>query len=231
MSVYAVIPARGGSKGIVNKNMHHLNGVPLLKYTIDACKHSRYIDQFVISTDSDAIIEYCIHLGISYVSRPNDLAQDASPTLPAIQHAYFKSDIFTNKSSTDIILTLQPTSPLRKSHHIDEAIEIFNRYPSADSLVSCIECPHSSVPQSLMKLNKDGYLVPYINNTNIPLRRQEKDSFIIRNGAAIYITRSSKLHKFIFGGNVIPYFMNKISSIDIDDMEDLLIAQSILLTI
>ena len=230
MSVFAVIPARGGSKGITNKNMHHLNGVPLLKYTIDACKNSIYIDQFVISTDSEAIMQYCYDLGISYVCRPNYLAQDASPTLPAIQHAYFTSDIFTNKSPSDIVLTLQATSPLRKSHHIDEAIEIFNRYPSADSLVSCIECPHNSVPESLMKLNNDGFLVPYINSVKTSLRRQEKESFIIRNGAAIYITRSSMLHKFIFGGNVIPYFMNKISSIDIDDMEDLLIAQSILLT-
>ena len=78
MSVFAVIPARGGSKSIPNKNMYLLNGVPLIEYTIEACRRSKSIDQFVVSTDSQLIIDYCIKNSLTYVLRPAHLALDTS---------------------------------------------------------------------------------------------------------------------------------------------------------
>ena len=121
MGIFAIIPARGGSKGIPNKNIYPLNGIPLIDHTINACVKSKLIDKYVVSTDSDLIISHCINSSTPYIVRPAELALDISPTLPAIQHAYYN---FFESSANDLIVTLQPTSPLRKSEHIDNAIEL-----------------------------------------------------------------------------------------------------------
>ena len=103
-----------------------------------------------------------------------------------------------------------------------------NTNPLADSLVSCVQLPHNFNPQSIMCLDANGSLSPYIEGSVLSGRRQEKLTYFARNGAAIYITRSHHIDKYLLGGTLIPYLMNKISSIDIDDMEDMLIAESFL---
>jgi CMP-N,N'-diacetyllegionaminic acid synthase len=127
----------------------------------------------------------------------------------------------------DAVLTLQPTSPLRTSKHVAEAVALFGRNPGADSLVSCIEVPHIFHPQSVMKRTGEGYLVPYLENPQ-PGRRQDKEQVFARNGAAIYLTRTVRLSEYIFGGRLIPYFMDRESSIDIDTIEDMETAERLL---
>jgi len=125
-------------------------------------------------------------------------------------------------------LTLQPTSPLRSSHHIDSSIELFTCSEDADSLVSCIELPHIFNPESIMLLNGDGFLSPYIESRIAPTRRQEKRAYFARNGAAIYITRTARLREYIFGGRLVPYIMGPDESVDIDSMHDLMCAERII---
>ncbi|MEK9727581.1 MAG: acylneuraminate cytidylyltransferase family protein [Candidatus Margulisiibacteriota bacterium] len=211
MKYLAVIPARGGSKGIKNKNRKLLCGKPLIQYTIEAVQQS-IIKDFVVSTDDKNIAKIAEKLGVNVVMRPKELAQDNTPTLPVLQHALKESG-----SNYDAIITLQPTSPLRKALHINEAIKLFELNKGADSLVSIVKVPHNMVPESIMAID-DGELVNYIEST--PLRRQDKPTYYARNGAAIYITTINQLEISVFGGKIIPYEMSFLDSFDIDDIED-----------
>jgi CMP-N-acetylneuraminic acid synthetase len=214
----AIIPARGGSKGIPRKNIKLLKGKPLIFYTIKAALDCKKIDRVVVSTEDKEIAMISLKLGAEVPClRPKQLAADKAPTLPVLQHMVD----FLNKKENyhpDAVLTLQPTSPLRTKKHLDEAIDIFLKDKKADSLVSVVKVPHNMVPESIMRL-KGGYLEDYFAGKTV-LRRQEKPTYYARNGAAIYITKTKKLKNYIRGGKVLPYFMSKLESVDVDDLED-----------
>lgn len=218
METLAVIPARGGSKGIPKKNIISLLGKPLIEYTINAAKSSKNISRILVSTDDEEIADISLRLGVEVIERPKEFATDISSSQSAVNHAV--NAVTKNKYLPELICTLQPTSPLRTSFHIDEAIDIFKNTPHGDSLVSCIKVPHIFNPESIMKLNNNGELISYMQGKVIK-RRQEKEILFARNGAAIYLTRKSFIKKFIFGGVIIPYFMEEKDSIDIDNFEDL----------
>lgn len=223
MEILAIIPARGGSKGIPKKNIINLLGKPLIQYTIEAAKKSRKINRIIVTTDNKEIAEISKKSGIEVIERPKELATDTSLTKDAIIHVV--ELLKGNNYSPGAIITLQPTSPLRTSKHIDKAIDLFLSHPNADSLVSCIEVPHIFNPCSIMKLNNNGYLIKYKEENNV-FRRQDKNKFYARNGAAIYITNIKSIHKFIFGGICLPFFMKQEESIDIDNIDDLKIAEN-----
>jgi CMP-N-acetylneuraminic acid synthetase len=220
MKILAIIPARGGSKGIPRKNIKELNGLPLIAYTIKAALNSN-IDRVIISTDDLEIKEVSEKYGAEVILRPSTLALDTTPTLPVLQ------DIVSQlEESYDAVMTLQPTSPFRTSEHINEAIQLFESDMNADSLVSVVEVPHSMTPCSLMTL-ESSYMDNWTQDENKIFRRQEKPTLYARNGAAIYITRTNNLENYIFGGKTLPYIMNKIESIDIDDLEDFKLCEMI----
>lgn len=227
--ILAVIPARGGSKGILRKNIKNIAGKPLIQWTIDAALKSKYIDEIIVSTEDEEIAKISASLGVNVpFLRPKELAGDKSKTIDVINHLLNKLELEYNKYF-DLILILQPTSPLRTSKHIDEAISFFLSDKSADSLVSCVKVPHIFHPESLMKLSSNNYLESYIVSNNPPFRRQDKSELYARNGAAIYLTRRDKISKFIFGGNLICFEMDEVDSIDIDTLEDFNMAENILL--
>lgn len=209
MKTLGIIPARGGSKGIPKKNIKLLNGKPLIAYTLEAALSST-IDRVVVSTDCQEIAQIAKQFGVEVIIRPSDLAKDSTPTLPVLQYT-----VNNINETFDAVVTLQPTSPLRVAKHINEAIELFKNDDMADSLVSVIEVPHNYMPEKLMDI-KGKYLV----GNSEAKRRQEINKAYARNGAAIYITKSSRLDDYIFGGNILPYFMEKINSVDIDYIED-----------
>lgn len=217
MKILAIIPARGGSKGILRKNIKMLAGKPLIAYTIESALQATTLDRVIVSTDDDEIAEISHKFGAEVMMRPPELAEDKTPTLPVLQDvvARLKSEGYL----PDAVMTLQPTSPLRTASHINEAVAMFVNDPRADSLVSCIEVPHIFHPQSVMKENDNGYMVPYMGEKQ-PTRRQEKPTVFARNGAAIYITRTATLSDYIFGGNLLAYMMDVQSSIDIDEIAD-----------
>ncbi len=218
MNSIGIIPARRGSKGIPHKNLVDLVGKPLIAYTIEEALKSS-LNKVVVSTDCDRICEVATRYGAEVVKRPQNLSRDKTPTLPVIRHA-----LELLKMKFDLIATLQPTSPLRKAKHIDEAIDLIKKYEDADSLVSVVKVPHNMVPNSLMIKKQD--IVETLEDANESiLRRQDKPSFYARNGAAIYLTKYEKIKNYIFGGKIVGYEMNRIESIDIDDSSDLELAE------
>ncbi len=224
MKILAVIPARGGSKSIKNKNLVNFNGKPLIYWTIQAAKKSKLISEIVVSTDSKAIQKFSEKVGVKVDQlRPKSLSQDNSLTIDVIQFELKK----LNKKNffPDYIVTLQPTSPLRNEYHIDKAIRMICRDKNADSLVSCIKLPHNYNPESLMEKSKN-YLINSKFHKKI-FRRQDKKTYFARNGAAIYITRTSKIRKYIFGGKIIGFEMDFFTSVDIDTLTDLKFAAAI----
>jgi CMP-N-acetylneuraminic acid synthetase len=178
-----------------------------------------------VSTDHPDVAACAERAGVPALERPAELARDSTPTTPVLLHAWkwAKSEGY----EADLVMTLQPTSPLREARHLAEALQLFERHPEADSLVSVQQVPHQFGPEGLMRV--DG-LWAFPLNSDPVLRRQDKPRYWARNGAAIYLTRAEKLAEFVWGGRTLAYPMDKIASIDIDDTEDLAIAEALLLT-
>jgi N-acylneuraminate cytidylyltransferase len=222
MKILGIIPARGSSKGIPRKNIKLLGGKPLIFWTIESSLNS-ILNRVIVSTEDVEIANISKHYGAEVLMRPMRLSQDTTPTLDVLQHILSQIDC-----NYDAVMTLQPTSPFRKTCHIDESIRLFEKNSEADSLVSVVQIPHQFSPNSAMVIDPNGWAVPHLENSPLITRRQEKPIFFARNGAAIYITRTNNIKEFVFGGNVLPYLMKKIESIDLDDLEDWILAEALM---
>lgn len=227
MKLLAIIPARGGSKGVLRKNIRLVAGKPLIAWSILAAKAARSVDRVVISTEDADIAATARAWGAEVIERPAELARDDTATLPVLRHVV-EHLAATEQYCPDAVLTLQPTSPLRTARHIDDAAALFAADASADSLVSCIEVPHIFHPRSVMRRSAAGYLEPYLADAQ-PTRRQDKEAVFARNGAAVYITRADRLTEFVFGGRLLAYMMNEEDSVDIDSEADLARADALLM--
>jgi CMP-N,N'-diacetyllegionaminic acid synthase len=217
MKILGVIPARGGSKRIPKKNIKLLKGKPLISYTLETALASN-ISRVIVSTDCYQISKISKKYNVEVVTRPKYLANDNSTTLAVVQHVV--NNIFEN---FDAVMTLQPTSPLRTVEDINNSIKIFKANRDADSLVSLVKVPHNYHSKKLMYLNGK-----YLKGKNKIEHKQNIKPMYARNGPAILITKTNKLRYYIFGGKILPYLMKKINSIDIDDMEDWLIAEKLI---
>jgi len=198
----------------------------LLNYTTKAALDSTLLNRIILSTDDEEIKNIGLKLGIEVpFLRPFDLSKDDSPTLPVIQNAL---KIMEDREGyfPNIIVILQPTSPLRTSKHIDEALKIFLQ-GDADSLVSVTSMPHNMNPYSAMELDDVGIIKPFMNYDEKNNLRQKKPVFYARNGAAIYICTYECLMKknSLYGDRTLPYFMKKEESLDLDDEIDWQIAE------
>jgi N-acylneuraminate cytidylyltransferase len=227
MKLLAIIPARGGSRGVPRKNVRLLNGRPLISYSIAAARAATVVDRIVVSTEDPEIADISRSLGAEVVMRPAALAADDTPTRDVLE--YVVAGLANEGYRPDAVLTLQPTSPLRTGRHIAEAASLFAANPGADSLVSCVEVPHVFHPLSIMRKNASGFLEPYLPQVQ-PTRRQDKEAVFARNGAAIYITRTGRLKDYVFGGKLLAYMMDPDSSVDIDTLDDFVVAERLLQT-
>jgi CMP-N,N'-diacetyllegionaminic acid synthase len=227
--ILAIIPARGGSKGIPRKNTKDLSGMPLLGYTAIGALESKHISRAIISTDDVEISAVAQYFGLEVpFLRPDFLAKDNSPSLPVFQ--FTLSELERRESYTpDYVVVLQPTSPFRNSTHIDEAIEQYLN-SDADSLVSIMKIPHNMSPFSAMQKDDDGYLHYLTDLNELNNQRQNKPIYFARNGAAIYITTPTNIlaNNSLFGKKIVGYEMSKLDSIDIDDEEDWTLAEALL---
>ena len=227
MEVLAVIPARGGSRGVPRKNLALLAGRPLLAYTFDAAGASRLLTRTVLSTDDVEIADYARSCGVEVpFMRPAALAADTTPALPVVQHAI--AELGRTGFLPDVVVLLQPTSPLRRAAHIDAAVEKLIA-SGADSVVTVVAVPHRFNPVSVMKI-EDGRLVPFVEGQGTTvLRRQDKAPVYARNGAAVYATRRHTIvGGSLFGADSRPLEMSAAESIDIDGPEDLIMAEALL---
>ena len=229
MKVLGIIPARGGSKGLPGKNIKMLAGKPLLAWTVEAAISSR-LDRVILSSDCSKIIQTgnALHVDVPFV-RPESLAQDNTPAIDVVFHA-IQTLRETEGYIPDAVMLLQPTSPLRTTHDINQAIAMFEQDKSATSLVSVVKVPHNMVPESVMKLQSNGYLVaicPWDEKKNM---RQAKPKYYARNGAAIYVVKTDCLlnKKSMYGDKILAYEMPKERSIDIDDVFDFELCEIIL---
>ncbi|MGH4125356.1 MAG: cytidylyltransferase domain-containing protein [Clostridium sp.] len=212
----AIIPARGGSKGIPNKNIMAICGKPLIAYTIEAGKKSKYIDEIIVSTDSDVIKVIAQQYGaVVPFLRPKELSSDSAKSIDVVIHAI---DFYKNNNiAFDYVILLQPTSPLRTFEHLDEAIEKIIE-SSRTSLVSVCEAEENPI---LMRNIENDKLKEVISFEGTNLRRQDLPAFYIFNGA-LYINSTDMLvdEKKFVNEDTIPYVMDKESSVDIDTMLD-----------
>lgn len=229
MSIIALIPSRSGSKRLVNKNMLSMCGKPLIYWTLTAALSSKHVSKVYISTDSPSIAKYAQDLGAEApFLRPRRLSQDSTLMIDVILHLLTfleKSDKFL----PDKVVLLQPTSPLRTSKDIDQAIEHFLTTPNADHLTSYTKLPDSLHPSKIIKLDQNGFIERPENSQFLNFDTQQSNSFLIRNGPAIYISKSEALSKGMYSGNNIGYEMPWNRSIDIDTESDFQIAEFLLM--
>lgn len=226
-NIVAIIPARANSKSIKNKNIIQINKKPLIAFTIQAALKSKIFKDIIVSTDSKRIKKISEKYGAEVpFLRPKHLSLDKTPTYPVIKDVYLK--IKKLKSiNYKYICILQPTSPFRNHKHIKEAYSKILETKNADSLISCQRVPHNFIPEKLMSLNNN-HFVNYRNLIGLNnINRNSYKIYYARNGSAIYFTSPKILEKSLVGKNTILYEMDKISSIDIDDQQDLEFARLI----
>jgi N-acylneuraminate cytidylyltransferase len=217
LRVLALVPARGGSKGLPRKNVLDLAGRPLIAWTLAAAQDSGYVDRCVVSTDDAEIAAVArANGGDVPFMRPRELARDSSGTFAAIQHA------LENIPGYDILLLLQPTSPLRTGSDIDGTLEQLQRH-AAPSCVSVVEPAKS--PYWAYEVDDRNHLVPLLDEKLARLRRQDLPKSYVLNGA-VYAARVDWLlrHKEFLGRETVPYIMPVERSMDIDTAFDLELA-------
>lgn len=206
----AVIPARGGSKRLPRKNILNLADKPLIAWTIEAAKNSKYIDHFVVSTDDQEISDIAKRHGAVVLTRPFELATDTASSVDVVLHALNEKN-----KNYDYVILLQPTSPLRTAQHIDEAIELLFE-KNANSVLSVCETDHS--PLWSNTLPEDGRMDKFIREEVKGKRSQDLPKYFQLNGA-IYIVNTECFEQsksLIQENNSYAYIMSKEDSIDID---------------
>jgi CMP-N-acetylneuraminic acid synthetase len=181
------------------------------------------LDRVLLSTDDPEIAAAGRDLGLETpFLRPGDIADDQSPMLVVMQHTL--SHLQAEGTQVEAIVLLQPTSPLRTARHIQEAVARY-RAAGAATLVSVVRVPHRFTPASLMR-EVEGELRPYSSGALAPLRRQEKEIVFARNGPAILIVRPDVLlSNRMYGEPIVGYEMDERSSVDVDDLADLELAE------
>lgn len=206
----AVIPARGGSKRLPRKNLLDLAGKPLIAWTIEAAKNSKYIDLFTVSTDDQELSYVSKKHGAEVLTRPSELATDTASSVDVVLHA-----LNAQNQPYDYLILLQPTSPLRTAQHIDEAIELlFDK--NANAVISVCETDHS--PLWANTLPENGSMDNFIREEVKGKRSQDLPNYYHLNGA-IYIINTAHIKEsksFIPARNSYAYTMSKKDSVDID---------------
>jgi CMP-N,N'-diacetyllegionaminic acid synthase len=218
-NVIALIPARGGSKGIKSKNITPLCGKPLISYTINAAISAELIHHIYVSSDDQQILSVSRDCGALGLERDPVLAQDNTPTNAVIDNIIVQLAL----NSDDIIILLQPTSPLRTDEHIVQAYQQFMQSPDCDGLISVTSIDSKYAYSFIIA---DNFLRPIAEQlVNIP-RRQELPSLYLPNGAIyIFTVKKFLMENAIPKQHLLAYIMDANVSLDIDTTEDLAMAE------
>lgn len=217
--ILALIPARGGSKGIKDKNIKNLCGKPLIAYSIECGLQSKYVDAVVVTTDSERIAEVSRHYGARVpFMRPAALASDTAKTVDAVIHAV--EELKNMGEQYDALLLLQPTQPLRTKDDVDNAIETYFAQDCND-LVSVCEVEDHPI---LIRTVECGELKNLLSCSST-CRRQDMPPYYRVNGC-IYINSVERIRgNTSFNDNPVPYIMERSRSVDIDTEIDFLMAE------
>jgi CMP-N,N'-diacetyllegionaminic acid synthase len=229
----AFIPARSGSKGVINKNIRLLDGIPLLAYSVhiaQMCLEENLFTDILVSTDSNAYLDTIKNTGYDkkYI-RPSEIASDSSPTIDAVIHAleyYKKQDI-----SFEAVMILQPTSPFRNIELIRDSIELMNSNSNTSCVASVFKL-NDHHPRRIKLINDNGFLKDFCDEYREPepSRRQDfqPDAFI-RSGS-IYLTKTTQIvnERLIRGNFVKPIEVSEFYSINVDEEVDFFKAEALI---
>lgn len=216
MNILAIIPARGGSKGIPKKNIINLDGKPLITYSIITALKSKYIDKIVVSTDDEEISRVSKEAGASVIKRPTELSLDNSKMDGVIKHVLLELE--KERYIPALVVLLQPTSPLRTAETVDQAIKSFLEEESKfDSLTAVFPISNK------IGIIKNGFYCPKLE---MGKQRQELEKFYKECGT-IFIFKPNIINtdKF-FGNNVYPFIITNLrETVDVDTYDDLKLAK------
>lgn len=228
-SILALIPARGGSKGLRGKNIRPLAGKPLIGFSIEAARKATRVERILVSTDDPEIARVARSLGADVpFLRPPELAQDDSPDWPVFEHALTWLERH-EEDRPEVIVHLRPTAPFRLARHVDESVDLLLAHPEADSVRSVCLAPHT--PYKMWRIEQ-GKLVPLLGSEatelyNLP--RQGLPPVYWQNASVDVVRRSTLLEQRSMTGRVIlPYVMDERYSVDLDTELDFMAAEAIL---
>lgn len=230
--VLALIPARGGSKGIPRKNLAKIAGRSLVARSVDHARGARAVTRVMVSTEDDEIAAEALASGAEVLRRPVELAGDTVLDQPVFAHA-LRALAEVDGYRPDLVVHLRPTAPHREPRWIDEAVELLAGHPAADSVrsVSLVE----QHPYRVFRIGPDGYLVPIMAHEHpapFLLRRQELPPMHFYN-CVIDVTRPSTIEageasRSMTGARILPWVMRAEDVLDVDTPRDLQIARHLL---
>jgi CMP-N,N'-diacetyllegionaminic acid synthase len=218
LRVLGLVPARGGSKGVPGKNVRPLAGHTLLEYTARAARESGVLDRLILTTDCADIAEAGRRAGLEVpFVRPAALATDDTPMVPVIEHAL--AEMSRQRCSPEIVVLLQPTSPLRRPDHIRDAVSML-RDTGADSVVTVVELPRQLSPDYVMRI-EGGRLKAFLPDGARITRRQDARPAYSRDGT-VYAFRRSTIERTggIYGEDCRPLLIDARDSLSIDSPAD-----------
>jgi len=222
-NILGVIPARGGSKGIPDKNIYPLNGKPLINYSIETALKSKMLTKCIVSTDSEEISKVAKEAGaeVPFI-RPASLATDSSLSVDVMKHAIITMNELDEKIYTHLVM-LQPTTPFRTADDIDKAVELLLAN-DCDTVMTLVDVEHNHPAR--MYIIQDGTL-SNVMDEGIPMRpRQELPEVYIRSGDVYACKKELIFEKNVMiGPKCIPLIIPSDRAINIDTMKDLFLAE------
>ncbi len=224
MKILAIIPARGGSKGVPGKNSHFIEGKPLIRYSIDAAIKANCFADIYVSSDDDDILLLSEMQGVVCLKRPPELATDKASIIPVINNVL---EIAEKKAGDlyDVIMLLQPTAPIRETYHITDAIEIFKK-SNASALISV--CEMTDIHPARMYKIKENLLESFIPEFE-QARRQDIPPAYYRNGSIYLVKRDAFIEQgVIMAKPSVPFVMESKYLCNIDEPRDLIIAEALI---
>jgi len=217
--ILAIIPARGGSKGVPRKNVRPLGGKPMIGWTIDAAKQSKRITDIIVTTDDQEINDVSCAFGARVIDRPAALAQDNSTTADAIHHAL--SVLAAEGYVPDLLILLQCTTPFRTTESIDGAIDSY--LAQAAQYESLLSVAHEEYPPYWLKnIAGSGELTDFLPYNKAQYARRQDFPPVYKLNGAIYITPTERFtaNNGFASAKQLAYVMNARESVDIDTEED-----------
>lgn len=225
-SILAIIPARGGSKGLPGKNIREMCGKPLIAWSIEHAQKSKYVDDIYISTDSSEIASVAERYGAPCPElRPESLARDSAPSSEFI--VYTLEKLKKEGRNYDYFILLEPTSPLRDVEDVDQSIETLIEHPESDSIVG-VAMSGTIHPAFMMLVGNDGHLKPYEDGKHV-IRRQDLPKVYFFEGS-IYLSKVDMYlrKKTFYHDKTLPYIVPEWKSHEVDDLVDYNIIETIM---
>jgi len=225
--ILAVVPARGGSKGIPLKNLRKINDKSLVQITSECIRKCSYIDHSVISSDYDEIIAEGKKFGLKgYFKRPKEISGDNIGDIPVLIHALSEAEKKT-KSIFDIVVMLQPTCPTRNSSQIDAVIEKIILL-DLETVWTVNKVDIKFHPDKQLQVTSNGHLNYLTEKGKTIITRQELKETYMKNGIAYALTRNCLLNKQVLLGDKGGFIVNSEATVNIDTIEDLVLAEKML---